>query len=69
MHFPNWRKVCKEVKELNSSFTCCLTDERRPLIYAVQAECINCFMLLQSKVVVVSDEEKVVQTIRYVERS
>jgi hypothetical protein len=44
---------------VNSSFICCLTDESRPLIHAVQAECINYFMLLQSKVAVVSDEEKV----------
>ena len=43
---------------MNSSFTCCLTDERRPLIHAVQAECINRFMLLRPKAVVVSDEEK-----------
>ena len=41
---PNWRKVCQEVKGWNSSFTCCLTNESRPLIHAVQAECINHFM-------------------------
>ena len=47
-------------KSEKKAFTCCLSDESRPLIHAVQAECINCFMLLQSKVAVVSDEEKVV---------
>ena len=47
-------------ERVNSSFTCYLIDESRPLIHAVQAECINRFMLLESKVVVVSDEEKVV---------
>ena len=62
--YPRWRRVCQEVRGWNSPFTCCLTDESRPLIYAVQAECINHFMLLQLKAEVVSDEEKVVQTIR-----
>ena len=59
---PYCRKVCQE--ETNRSFTCCLTDESRPLIHAVQAECINHFMLLQLKVEVVIAEEKVVKTIR-----